>query len=83
MFVTSFTGSIEIMDILRVKKAHLPPASSARRRKVTSAASVDDPDGLLDPGPSSSNAFQTPIPEVGSLEGTRDEDIAGLLDDEE
>ncbi|KAF8450523.1 hypothetical protein L210DRAFT_3520708 [Boletus edulis BED1] len=65
----------EIMDILRVKKAHLPPASSARRRKVTSAASVDDQDGLLDPGPSSSNTFQTSVPE-----GAQDKDITESLD---
>lgn len=40
----------EIMDILRVKKAHLPPAAaSIRRRKVTSAASVDDLESVIDP----------------------------------
>lgn len=70
------------MDILRVKKAHLPPPSSARRRKVTSAANVDDQDGLLDPGPSTSSAFQTPVPEVGSSESGQDKDSAGSLDDE-
>lgn len=80
--VALLTGSIEIMDILRVKKAHLPPASSARRRKVTSAASVDDQDGLLDPGPSTSNAFQSTVPEIGSSEGTQDRDSTGSLDDE-
>jgi len=63
----------EIMDILRVKKAHLPPVSSTRRRKVISAANVDDQDGLLDPGPSSGSTFQTPVPEAGS-EGGRDQD---------
>ncbi|KAI9574671.1 hypothetical protein HD554DRAFT_2010136 [Boletus coccyginus] len=67
----------EIMDILRVKKAHLPPASSARRRKVTSAASVDDQEGLPDPGPSSSSVFQTPVPE-----STQDKGIPGSLDDD-
>lgn len=71
------------MDILRVKKAHLPPPTSARRRKVTSAASVDDQDGLLDAGPSTSSAFQTPIPEVGSTESTLDKDSGDSLDDEE
>jgi hypothetical protein len=76
-------SSIEIMDILRVKKAHLPPASSARRRKVTSAASVDDQDGHLDPGLSSSHVFQTPVLEVGCSESTQDKDIAGSLDNEE
>lgn len=76
-------SSTEIMDILRVKKAHLPPASSARRRKVTSAACVDDQDGHLDPGLSSSNVFQTPVPEVGCSESTQDKDIAGSLDNEE
>lgn len=75
--VTLFIGFIEIMDILRVKKAHLPPASSARRRKVTSAASVDDQEGLPDPGPSSSSVFQTPVPE-----STQDKGIAGSLDDD-
>ncbi|KAI6047456.1 hypothetical protein EDC04DRAFT_2950948 [Pisolithus marmoratus] len=40
----------EIMDILRVKKAHLPPAVALiRRRKVTSAASVDDHESVIDP----------------------------------
>ncbi|KAL4076126.1 hypothetical protein J3A83DRAFT_4225101 [Scleroderma citrinum] len=40
----------EIMDILRVKKAHLPPSTaSMRRRKVTSAASVDDHEPVVDP----------------------------------
>lgn len=41
----------EIMDILRVKKAHLPPPPSAsmRRRKVTSAANVDDHESVVDP----------------------------------
>ncbi|KAG6336529.1 hypothetical protein ID866_2551 [Astraeus odoratus] len=40
----------EIMDILRVKKAHLhPPTASIRRRKVTSAASVDDNESVVDP----------------------------------
>lgn len=71
------------MDILRVKKAHLPPASSARRRKVTSAASVDDQDGLLDPGPSTSTTFQTTVPEVGCSEGKQDKDSTVSLDDEE
>lgn len=74
---------VEIMDILRVKKAHLPPVSSTRRRKVTSSASVDDQDGVLDPGPSSNNAFPTPVPEVGDLESTQDKDSAGSLDGEE
>jgi len=32
----------EIMDILRVKKAHLPPTSAARKRKVTSAANIEE-----------------------------------------
>ncbi|KAH7914403.1 hypothetical protein BJ138DRAFT_1143950 [Hygrophoropsis aurantiaca] len=40
----------EIMDILRVKKAHLPSNPSAtRKRKVTSAANIDDQDIPLDP----------------------------------
>ena len=48
----------EIMDILRVKKAQMPPSStSMRRRKVTSAANVDDHESVVDPelvaGPSS------------------------------
>ncbi|KAH0839932.1 hypothetical protein J3R83DRAFT_886 [Lanmaoa asiatica] len=74
----------EIMDILRVKKAHLPPASSARRRKVTSAASVDDQDGLPDPGLASTNiAFQTSVAEVGSSESTQDKDSTESSDDEE
>lgn len=81
--VALFTGSIEIMDILRVKKAHLPPASSARRRKVTSAASVDDQDGSLDPGPSTNNVFQMTVPEVGSSESIQDKDSTGSSDDEE
>ena len=81
--VVLLTVSIEIMDILRVKKAHLPPAPSARRRKVTSAASVDDQDGHVDPGLSSSNVFQTPVPEVGSSESTQDKSIAGSLDNDE
>ncbi|EIW82339.1 hypothetical protein CONPUDRAFT_55123 [Coniophora puteana RWD-64-598 SS2] len=35
----------EIMDILRVKKAHLPPSSaSSRKRKVISAPNIDDGD---------------------------------------
>ncbi|EGO27866.1 hypothetical protein SERLADRAFT_462034 [Serpula lacrymans var. lacrymans S7.9] len=34
----------EIMDILRVKKAQLPAPSSTRKRKVTSAANVHDPE---------------------------------------
>ncbi|KAG9317467.1 hypothetical protein JVU11DRAFT_1669 [Chiua virens] len=68
----------EIMDILRVKKAQLPPASSARRRKVTSAASIDEQDILLDSAPGNSTAFQTPVPEVESVQ----DDSAGSLDDE-
>ncbi|KIL00043.1 hypothetical protein PAXRUDRAFT_371680 [Paxillus rubicundulus Ve08.2h10] len=68
----------EIMDILRIKKAHLPPVSSTRRRKVTSAANVDDQDGVLDPGPGSGSTFQTPMPEAGSSEDERDDDADEL-----
>lgn len=81
-YVALLTDFIEIMDILRVKKAHLPPPSSARRRKVTSAASVDDQEGLLDPSTSTSSALQTPVPEVGNTEGARDNDSVASLEDE-
>ena len=80
--VALLTGSIEIMDILRVKKAHLPPPSSARRRKVTSAASVDDQDGLFDSSPGGSRAFQTPVADV-STESNQDKAGLDLLNDEE
>ena len=41
------------MDILRIKKAHLPPPTTTiprkkKERKVTSAAAVDDADGEID-----------------------------------
>jgi len=50
----------EIMDILRVKKAQLPPTSAARKRKVTSAANVEESAELEpgDPGPSTSKGIQ-------------------------
>lgn len=79
----------EIMDILRVKKAHLPPASSTRRRKVTSAASVDDQDALLDPeligyprhGEAGPSAYPTPVPQAGGSEGGQDKDADGSTEE--
>lgn len=49
------------MDILRIKKAHLPPPTTTiprkkKERKVTSAAAVDDADGET----GSSNGPDTP-----------------------
>ncbi|KAH7887607.1 hypothetical protein F5I97DRAFT_1805530 [Phlebopus sp. FC_14] len=78
----------EIMDILRVKKAHLPTAPPTRRRKVTSAARVDDQDAILDPelpgypqtgdaGPS--NTFHTPASQVGTF-GSQEKDLDGPPD---
>lgn len=38
------TDKTEIMDILRVKKAHLPETTLRKRKKVTSAAAITDAD---------------------------------------
>lgn len=64
----------EIMDILRVKKAHLPPASAARKRKVTSAANVDEP---ADPEPGDAGPSGT---QEGASDG-QDRDADGSTDD--
>jgi Myb-like DNA-binding protein REB1 len=64
----------EIMDILRVKKAHLPPASAARKRKVTSAANIDEP---ADPEPGDAGPSGT---QEGASDG-QDRDADGSTDD--
>lgn len=64
----------EIMDILRVKKAHLPPASAARKRKVTSVANIDEP---ADPEPGDAGPSGT---QEGVSDG-QDRDADGSTDD--
>jgi Myb-like DNA-binding protein REB1 len=64
----------EIMDILRVKKAHLPPTSAARKRKVTSAANIDEP-AEPEPGDAGPSGIQE-----GASDG-QDRDADGSTDD--
>ncbi|KAG2154946.1 uncharacterized protein EDB93DRAFT_125166 [Suillus bovinus] len=64
----------EIMDILRVKKAHLPPASAARKRKVISAANIDEP-----ADPELGNAGPSGVQE--GVSDSQDRDADGSTDD--
>jgi len=68
------------MDILRVKKAHLPPASATRKRKVTSAANVEEPAEAEpgDAGPSTSKGTQET---QNSVSDGQDRDADGSTDE--
>jgi hypothetical protein len=70
----------EIMDILRVKKAQLPPTSAARKRKVTSAANIEESveSEPGDMGPSASKGL--PEAQNGASDG-QDRDADGSTED--
>lgn len=80
------------MDILRIKKAHLPspPATSARKRKerkVTSAAAIHDNDGCtagvtMPEAGSSTGVGTLNHVNVAATEKGDDEDVTGSGDDD-
>lgn len=77
------------MDILRVKKAHLPaaPTTSNRKRKVTSAAAVADPENGtqvdVQPVASSSTGAGTIARSMGGTAVVPTMTLGGEKDDEE